>query len=128
MIKHFYFSPLILNFHVNKFPPVTDKAFFRPDLLTVRNNETVNKKPLYHFEDGKYNSSLDLSAFSHFPERVEVSEMVQNMQRNIEKRVQADVDKNEMELKEKFDKDFKQTIIDSISTKNVDSSSVTSDS
>lgn len=123
MIKHFYFSPLILNFQINKFPSVTDKTFFRPDVLTVRSNETDNKKPLYHFKDGKYDRSLDLSALSHFPERVEVAEMVDKMKYNLEKQVQADIDKNEMELQEKFDKDFKQTVIDSISGKNVDSAS-----
>lgn len=128
MIKHFYFSPLVLNFHINKFPSVTDKTFFRPDVLSVRNNETTGKKPLYHFQDGKYDSSLDLSALSHFPERVEVKELIDIQQNIIDNKARNDLLKHEEELKAKADENFKQTIIDSVSNNVADSSSVTSDS
>ena len=129
-INNFYFSPLTFNLVVNiKRKSVTDKTFFRPDINAVRVADNgSSKKQLFHFDDGKYDSRKDLSSLSHFPERVEVQEMVDIMQHNIERQVQKDIEKNELDSLAKLDKDFKEKMIDSVSNKTVDSTSVTSDS
>ena len=129
-INNFYFSPLTFNLVVNvKRPSVTDKTFFRPDVNTVRNLDTgQKKKQFYHFEDGKYDSTKDLSALSHFPERVEVVEMVDVLKTNIEKQIKEDVFKSEINSAKKLDKDFKEKMIDSVSKQTADSLSVVSDS
>lgn len=127
-INNFYFSPLTLNLVVNvKRESVTDKTFFRPDINSVRVADNgLSKKQLYHFDDGKYDSKKDLSALSHFPERAEVQEMVDVMKYNIEKQVEKDVEKHELDSLAKLDKDFKEKMINSVSS--VDSSSVASNS
>lgn len=129
-INNFYFSPLTFNLVVNtKRNSVTDKTFFRPDINSVRVADNgLSKKQLFHFDDGKYDTKKDLSSLSHFPERVEVQEMVDIMQHNLERQVQKDIEKNELDSLAKLDKDFKEKMISSVTSSNVDSSSVASDS
>lgn len=129
-INNFYFSPLTFNLVVNtKRESVTDKTFFRPDINAVRVADNgLSKKQLFHFDDGKYDAKKDLSPLSHFPERVEVQEMVDVMKYNIEKQVQKDIEKNESDSLAKLDKEFKEKMISSVSSPSVDSTSVASDS